>query len=97
MTVDELLAKVNDGWGWATLELSRAGDRQWTASFQCVDVYDGKKEIEQQFQKDAVASNAVKKLIHWIRGKRMCHRGTNGGAGGTIIDVPLDLEIPVVS
>lgn len=97
MTVDELLKKVNDGWGWATFEISRTGDGKWTAYFQCVEVRDGEKEIEQPFHKADTASDAVTRLVQWLRGKKLRHRGVNGGVSGSTVNVPVNLEVPVIS
>ena len=93
MTIDELLKKVNDGWGWATIELSRNGkDGKWSAFLQCVEVHEGDREVEQQFITADRASDALRDLVAWLRGKSVRHRGTNGGAPGNLIRIPKDLQ-----
>lgn len=93
MTVDELLRNINDGWGWATVELTRTGKaNKWFAFLQCVEVYEEHKEVEQIFRQADRASDALKDLVEWLRGKTVRHRGSNGGAPGNLVKVPKDLK-----
>lgn len=95
MTVDELIRKLNDGWGSASLDISICGDRKWTATLQYVVVRGSKaKELEQPCMKADTAPEALSELVLFLRGKRICLRGANGGADGEIFKVPKTLAIP---
>lgn len=96
MTVDHLISKLNDGWGCASLDVSLRGDGRWTASLQYVRVLGPKGEIEQLQATAFLPKNAVTKLVRWLRGKRVCLRGSNGSADGAVFKVPKNLKIPLV-
>ena len=96
MTVDHLIAKLNNGYGQAQLEVALRGDGRWTAAIASVTVF-GKKGNEQQFHATAfIPRNAVAKLVEWLRGKRICLRGANGGADGPVFKIPHTLKIPTI-
>ncbi len=94
MTIDHLILRINDGWGFATVDLMRAGDGLWTAVFQFVEIWssDGKTLLEQPPKKSASANDALRALVIWLRGKRVRQRGANGGACGDFVRVPKDLK-----
>jgi len=95
MTVDELIRKVNDGWAWSSLDISLRGDGKWTAALTLTTVKDEKgQEIAQPCIKADTAPEALAALIRFLRGKRVCHRGSNGCADGKIHKVPRNLQIP---
>jgi hypothetical protein len=97
LTIDTLIRKLNDDWGWASLDVSLRGDGKWTASLQSVKVFSQKGEQIERVQAQAfIAQNAVKLLVRWLRGKRVCLRGANGGADGPVFKVPRTLRIPIV-
>lgn len=95
MTVDQLLRKLNDGWGWASLDVSIRGDGKWTAALQLVVVRNEKgADMEQPCMKASTAPEALAALTRFLRGKRVCYRGSNGCNDGPIFRVPKTLKIP---
>lgn len=97
MTVDHLVKKLNDGWGYASFDVSMHGDGKWTAKISGVTVFGKKGEELAQIQpKTFLPRNAAAELIEWLRGKKICLRGMNGGADGPRFRIPKTLKVPIV-
>ena len=93
MTLDALVNRINDGWGWAHVALRRDGGGEWTARFEFVIVREGKREVNQPMFRSKQADRALWDLVRWLRGKTLRLQALQAGRDGDPEVVPGNLKV----
>lgn len=93
-SLDQLIARVNDGWGWAQPELARKPGGLWESRYSFIEILgeDGKAVPHQRFTAKTPLRSLLL-LMEWLKGKTIRHIKAGNGLLPTLVPVPRDLPL----